>query len=158
MGFLFQSSAAYARDFCWRSNLRTRAPKLNDQSKAISTANPPNMKRLGSVVRNINVYAMSQQPNATMPGNMRLCGPDTAGEIKRRLTLAGSVAPTVEAARPFEVPCLALAMRDCEVLPLAGALLRFWAFGMAKTHLPGSDLPGADSPSSVALCWFASSW
>src|SRR5258708_8502304 len=115
------------------------------------------MKRLGSVVRNINVYAMSQQPNATMPGNMRLCGPDTAGEIKRRLTLAGSVAPTVEAARPFEAPCLALAMRDCEVLPLAGALLRFWAFGMAKTHLPGSDLPGADSPSSVALCWFASS-
>src|SRR5712692_8314236 len=92
------------------------------------------MKRLGSVVRNINVYAMSQQPNATMPGNMRLCGPDTAGEIKRRLTLAGSVAPTVEAARPFEVPCLALAMRDCEVLPLAGALLRFWAFGMAQTR------------------------
>src|SRR5216684_4225816 len=104
------------------------------------------MKRLGSVVRNINVYAMSQQPNATMPGNMRLCGPDTAGEIKRRLMLAGSVAPTVEAARPFEAPCLALAMRDCEVLPLAGALLRFWAFGMAKTHLPGSDLPGADAP------------
>jgi hypothetical protein len=63
---------------------------------------------------------------------MRFWGLDTAGEKKRRLTLAVLVLvafPLLVGAggivRGPETLCEALAIRDCEVLALAGTFLRF---------------------------------
>jgi len=75
---------------------------------------------------------MSQQPTATIAGKMRLWGPETAGERKRRLVLVVLVlftfpfiAGTAGILRELEALCDAFAIRDCAVLVLAGAFLRF---------------------------------
>src|SRR5438067_11117265 len=60
-------------------------PKLNVQSRAINTAIPANKMWLDSVVRTRKEKAMPQQPSATIPGRMRLCGPRTPGERNRLL-------------------------------------------------------------------------
>ena len=96
---------------------------------------------------------------------MRLWGPETAGERKRRLMLA-VLAPvalpfTAGTARLFcelEALCAGFTARDCAVLALAGALLLFWVLGITLTHLPaGLDWPGTDSPGAATFSWFASS-
>ncbi len=103
--------------------------------------------------------AIPQQPKATMAGNMRLCGPETAGERKRRLILVVLVlvallfpAGTARLFCEFEALCAARTTGDCALLALAGAFLRLWDFGITLTHLPGSDLPGTDSPGSDTFC------
>ena len=121
---------------------------------------PPGLTFFGKASKPANQGAISQQPTATIAGKISFCGPETAGEKKRRLASVAFV--------PFAFALLtgiadtlrvleALAIRDCVVLALAGAFLRFCAFGITHTHFSGVDLPGAVSPGSVTFSWFAAS-
>src|SRR5258708_23153532 len=107
-----------------KSNLRARVPKLKVQSAAISIAIPPNRFLFGSVERKNRVKAINQQPRATIPGIIRLCGPRTPGERKGRCavscelsrtlegcTLPGDVAVTLREAPPVRA-CTAIAFPD----------------------------------------------
>src|SRR5712691_11309129 len=115
----------YAYDFCRNArSLRTRTPTLNDHSRAIKTAIPPNKTWLGSVENTKKEKAMPQQPRATMAGRMRLCGPRTPGERNGRLR---GFAPVVAAVG------FTLLFREggalCGLL-LASSFLRLRAFGI----------------------------
>src|SRR2546421_3871737 len=170
MGFLLQSLSSietklrifYIYDLCRsNSNLRRRTPKLNVQSRAINTATPPNKTWLASVLRTMKEKAIPQQPSATMPGRMRLCGPRTPGERNGRLPCTGAL--------PFVV--LSVLLRcACEdgalcVLLFAGPFLCLLAFGITLTspHLVSLRdslracplLFVTDWPSGLASFWFA---
>ena len=134
-----------------KSNLRARVPKLNVQSAAISTAIPPNRFLFGSVERKNRVKAINQQPRATIPGIIRLCGLRTPGERKGRFaseefavscelsriredcTLPGDVAVTLRKVSP---------VRDWTAVAFPDRVfdwyfpVRFLAFGIVLTQLP----------------------
>src|SRR5258706_6157505 len=125
---------------------------------------PPNRFRFGSVERKNRVKAISQQPRATMPGIIRLCGPRTPGERKVRLACDVCARPNVGAVAPR----VATSDRDWTVVAFPDRVfdwyfpVRFLAFGIALTQLPGAVLPGGvrpgtDSPASVTFSWFTSS-
>ena len=129
-----------------KSNLRARVPKLNVQSAAISTAIPPNRFLFGSVERKNRVKAINQQPRATIPGIIRLCGPRTAGERKGRFAVScelsrtreGCTLPDDVAVTPREAPPVC----DWTAVAFPDRVfdwyfpVRFLAFGIVLTQLP----------------------